>query len=946
MNFVATRDVANTKSDYVRRHAVPMTDHEELSRWYAQETRIFAARWEGGRWVKGNAYFVNEVVFDIDAYDERTEQERLHALTGLLGQPRAVIRNRQNLEDAVLAHWCKREDGTINRPKPYGVQVVYQLDQSVRSDTPALMGLLDRARLAVTRMVHADPNFHNHMFKCYWNTTLFDVQWNLNATLSLKDLVVAAGMSSQELVDALSAPKYVSSETMHPACALAGQRLADWYDRLNTYGGIADKSSGEQTLEIGTMDSHGETYKHDNASRNVTLFNWLRLTEWVELAAIHADQNWLPSETLFESCDDHNPLPLSEVRKTVESVFNWRVKNGYGGEGGNGQVRRSATKKSRDVFHFERKPADPSFRWDKLYRKGYVGPWEYAEVNGKKEIIFCGGPGRYQCTDDVTFLTQLVMSMGFFDVVGNLRSVFNRYGLMVMNDYLQVQLPLLELEGKLRAALFRAHWLTHAVATGRIYDGYALRAHEFKELVEWRAKQKVTRTEEKAAQQARFAGRKLGYEPGLSSLGKRKSELYARVNETMRRVWERAKADGWTRVPPVSWFQQLFHCRNTEANLYHGLLIYWLKVQAVLQTKNGDTSHFDGLINNLTFDCGNHDINFSIRKRYSYKPYFYYDGFMIDDVCTLCCLHGGCGYVKNTNSIVSNGALFYMKRNNGDTITHGGENMLHLVLDTETNGFVYSQHSVISIGSKYWDDVSDKTEEQYLVLNWWLLDKGWKLQKDALDVHGLTKETIEQEGEHPLFAMSHMWQAMKRFAQESGKGRFDVFVAHNSPFDLNMLRSTLTGLLQVIQNGGIKLTPELQPAYMDCMALNDFLTRSGLEEGNAPLVIDTVTLDRIMHYEVDGVKVRHDLESIGLRYGLGANEHAHDAMYDTRRLFDIWKILLSELKEQGVPLNSALEGRLVRKWDRLKEQYGKKRNGNETYLALNPEPLVVHTDVT
>ena len=271
--------------------------------------------------------------------------------------------------------------------------------------------------------------------------------------------------------------------------------------------------------------------------------------------------------------------------------------------------------------------------------------------------------------------------------------------------------------------------------------------------------------------------------------------------------------------------------------------------------------------------------------------------------------------------------------------------------DTETTGLKPGSCYILSLG--FIHNVFDLTENKdkklnvtnekevrfYNLINWRLLEdssfKNFSIPQATIDVHGITDEEMVKNGIHPLIAFNNLYKSFFDFENENG--RLDIICAFNLPFDVNMMRSNIIFLLnfylksehcvqnnEFIYNGE---TYDMTELLSNLQKLLDLFTKHTKKDGLRTVVdeeksnsyvyfIDSLIIDRIFHYMDDDFnKIRHNLEDVGLRYGLGENKDAHNAMGDTIRLVDVFRYQIAECHDKGITVNSKdFENRLVNKY--------------------------------
>ena len=250
-------------------------------------------------------------------------------------------------------------------------------------------------------------------------------------------------------------------------------------------------------------------------------------------------------------------------------------------------------------------------------------------------------------------------------------------------------------------------------------------------------------------------------------------------------------------------------------------------------------------------------------------------------------------------------------------------NFNHFLFDVETTGLKPEKDYTISIGVDMYNNITNKKENFYELLNWKLLNgfKNFEIPEDTIKVHGITNEIMMKDGLNPIVVYSHLLNFILNFIKDSESKNMDVIVAFNLPFDLNMTKYNLKFLIDYCNDTNnyenikpyVDLVPDLKELY-DLFSKND-----------KNFFIDSLIVDRIFHFEVEGEKVHHNLRDVGLRYGLEEDQNAHNAMSDTDRMLDIYKCQLNEIYERGLSIDQKFEDRLKKKYDRIQTVVYKKK---------------------
>lgn len=255
-----------------------------------------------------------------------------------------------------------------------------------------------------------------------------------------------------------------------------------------------------------------------------------------------------------------------------------------------------------------------------------------------------------------------------------------------------------------------------------------------------------------------------------------------------------------------------------------------------------------------------------------------------------------------------------------------------LLFDVETTGLKPQKSFILSNGALLYNTETGKTSEFYEVLNWKQIMSNFYIPEDTIAVHGITENEMISSGIHPLTSMSNFYNWIKDFTADNS-GKINVCVAFNLPFDLNMYVSNLKYLVNMYCKNFAVDSTEAE----NCKELLNIFTKDyskeNTEESDEILFIDSMIVDQIFHFEVDGEKVYHNLDAVGNRYGLLSDPNAHNAIADTRRMFEVFKIQLQEIENKGLSLNQKFENRLIKRFNRNNDLWKKKDSLD--YLATN-----------
>ena len=259
-----------------------------------------------------------------------------------------------------------------------------------------------------------------------------------------------------------------------------------------------------------------------------------------------------------------------------------------------------------------------------------------------------------------------------------------------------------------------------------------------------------------------------------------------------------------------------------------------------------------------------------------------------------------------------------------------------LLFDVETTGLDPKKSYIISIGAILFKKNNETGESEIKeftrFLNWNNFIKNFEVPEDTIKIHHITNEFLKTNGIDPFLA----FKELRDFIVEN-IGSLDhlydnlyLNMAFNLPYDLNMFHSNLKKLLNLpIDESGNDSCLYRQ----EISELLDILTK--IEDNKNKLFIDPLIIDRLLHFEVDGVKVKHNLDAVGKRYGIPEDENAHDALADTRRMLKIWEKQILELNDLEIALDEKFEGRLKRAYERQEAKYKSRNRLSLDYFAKN-----------
>lgn len=258
-----------------------------------------------------------------------------------------------------------------------------------------------------------------------------------------------------------------------------------------------------------------------------------------------------------------------------------------------------------------------------------------------------------------------------------------------------------------------------------------------------------------------------------------------------------------------------------------------------------------------------------------------------------------------------------------------------LLFDTETTGLDPRKSYVISIGAIMYDTETEKVDEFYRVLNWYEIQEHLNINFEIPDfitkINGFNKEKLISEGINPVKAFADFYDfIVENVDSQNIKKHLNVCSAWNLPFDVNMVKSNLLFLQEY--NRDFKTNPV--DGYKILELIDDFNKSYRINSDNSILFIDNKLIDNIYHSEIDPKtkkKISHSLQKVGERYNIEEDPNAHNALADTRRLFDIWKIHKKELDDKNINIDSEFEDLLIVEYRKQQAIYKKKEKKNGYY---------------
>ena len=255
--------------------------------------------------------------------------------------------------------------------------------------------------------------------------------------------------------------------------------------------------------------------------------------------------------------------------------------------------------------------------------------------------------------------------------------------------------------------------------------------------------------------------------------------------------------------------------------------------------------------------------------------------------------------------------------------------MKYLLFDIESSGLNPLTCFVISNGAIIYDDETQEVNKFYNLLNWKIILGDKFTTQPTQHIHKISDEELIKDGIDPIDAFSDFYDFIHKY------GGFEVAVAFNIAFDHNFY---LSNFMYILDN--ITETRENCDKLDKIQKLKDIFYKTyDLDDKNNIIFFDSMIYDRLYHFEVDYVKVHHNLNDVGLRYNIPEDINAHNALADTERTLKIFKLQLEEMKENNIEIDRHLEIRMIKKYIRDQAKYAssKRKNNSDNldYLGAN-----------
>ena len=611
------QEVANVKSRYLNRHPVCIYDKKGFLQSYAVETRIYPAKrvwdeieWQW-KWVRlGKNWFTNYIAFDIDVPNDVEEEEAvrrqehsIQTLMSLLGQPMVKVKNKKHYTQEQLDRYWTQRDGTLKPPKRFGCQLVFLLDSSLHSDYHERVRVYKEIRDYLNSVSGADPLCHGHMMKNWFNNSLFDVEWYEEPSeLNLQQLAVSLLGYEQSYVDKLwKVPKFLHEDEpmLSPLVEKAMEETVQWYEKLNTW-----KWDRKHKQRGGNRSGHGNSDWMRTSSRNVSLFNFLRYVPYEKLQDLTLDDVILEKPDLFDLCDHKERLGEEEFERTKNSVMFYRNGNS-GSQPLDSHYLRYGMQKDKwyenvlpvDVLEYSEQGAAELLEllreW-KQPREAYA-TFQHEALKGVNEVevpfMTYFGDTEYDFLSkeyDCNMMVNCMLSCDPIKSLGTIRLWFNRNVMnFVWEEYmpLNTKRTLSNYKSWLKNVLYMTHFRTvHAIRQQRKKNRE--KAHKSLHVTP-----KSVRKDEKVqcicsrfgmtyVMQGRHGGK------NAVKMATKMGKYVQKMVEAGHLKTEMTSIDGKRQLlvhfMPQSYYQSLFHKRNTEITYFVYILRLYFAMKALL----------------------------------------------------------------------------------------------------------------------------------------------------------------------------------------------------------------------------------------------------------------------------------------------------------------------------------------------------------------------------
>ena len=372
--IIPCTDVMETKSYFLGRKTYPLANPDgshntRLDHSYNIETRMFLGYWddEAKSYIAldKRQYLTNYIAFDFD-FDEKhfpgiNHEAKLKAavdhLEKIIGFPGIyIIRNKTEYTQEEIDYHFTKADGSINLPKRYGCQIIYQLSETLDARNESKKELYERVREKITQLTDGDPAFRGQMVKNFNNKTLFDITEHTLDTDKTGDHLSkgfdiykfakshmlycpgcrdANDLNVDEIYNSTIYNNPERNKNLEKHLEVYSNMLLSYYYDLNSWkfksenDNNNDNNKIENTLNYNNKLSYikNERFKFKQDSRNNTLFSFFNAVPFNTLLSIeYKDYQTFKSNGLFDECVIKEDMSEKEFYNTKESSVSYRQK--------------------------------------------------------------------------------------------------------------------------------------------------------------------------------------------------------------------------------------------------------------------------------------------------------------------------------------------------------------------------------------------------------------------------------------------------------------------------------------------------------------------------------------------------------------------------------------------------------------------------------------------
>ena len=890
----------------------------------------------------------------------------------------------------------KTNEKIVKLPKKYGCQVIYELNESVTSEMFGVRDVYNYVRLVLTDIINADKQFNGYMHKNYYNKELFNVienkddskidifkiakLFNYRNSKAPENILNNTDAILEEIKSLKPYEKLGDKEKLNKYLMYYTSKLENYYSSLNRWnnsfidngnynggGNLSNSMYNKTKIDVSNVKTSG---------RNNTLFNFFKSNNLETLKSFYNDleglKTLIENLNLFSNCIEKSMLSDYEIISTLESTINYKEQNGDIANTIDSFELLLQSDKNIDIRVFK---VDQSSYDYMFFGKNKCDLYKSSNVilnsnNLKiKRYWMNKHPLKitlYKNDSFSKFLSNVFIHFSSEKILSNISNLFSQnmidFYKEIYKNYIGNKnfnfndLSLYNLYCYVKEAIFLTHFKYYnAIKESRNKDkkGSCLKY----EISIKNKKQDNFNIIRRNQNDRKKIFNKYCFDYNGPTIGFYKYFMLIKKEKLL-------KPDG--NPYPISFYQRKFNIRTSIASYYVRLIKNFITflnsniiskentkmidIKQIFNCKINPSEIKNNIINNFIIYKDSYNNN----KIHTYYNYFNIYGGIIFNNNIYYILIKNLNIIKT--KIINNITdelicfkyiiiyifycyynLFIIKERYSfikKFLFIGENDMKYLLFDTETTGLNPKKSFILSIGAIMYDSKTNNISEFYKVLNWKQIMSNFYIPEDTIKIHGLTQDILDKEGEHPLKVMSDFITWIDDFVHsEDLNSNLDAIVAFNIPFDLNMMISNLKYLNEIY-------CPNFEHDFKfesNSKNLLYLLTRKYHEDiGSHPLIIDSLLIDRIFHFEVDGEKVSHNLQAVGERYNIPEDPNAHNAIADTRRTLKVFKIQLEELKEKNIDINQDFETRLIKSFNRVQEYRGWNKKADAVdYLAEN-----------